>query len=155
MHEHHASTTFGVAPSFLFSLTHHLPFLSPFPLGDRLNGASGAKNGKIAGGNSMMLARNESYPRDILARPRRLVVRARGVIVVFTCIITPLAASAQIVEPDVKRWSEEQCIWLHRTLDECKSGPVTDPQQECSGKLREVEGGSMSTTRGFYALDRA
>ena len=103
----------------------------------------------------MMLARNESYPRDILARPRRLVVRARGVIVVFTCIITPLAASAQIVEPDVKRWSEGQCIWLHRTLDECKSGPVTDPQQECSGKLREVEGGSMSTTRGFYALDRA
>jgi hypothetical protein len=71
------------------------------------------------------------------------------VIVVFAYIITPLAASAQIVEPDVKRWSEEQCIWLHReALDECK---MTDPQQECSGKLADQ--GSMSTIRRLNALD--
>jgi hypothetical protein len=71
------------------------------------------------------------------------------VIVVFAYIITPLSASAQIVEPDVKRWSEEQCIWLHReALDECKR---TDPQQECSGKLADQ--GSMSTIRRLNALD--
>ena len=45
-------------------------------------------------------------PDSILARLQRLVVRARGVIVVFAYIITPLAASAQIVESDVTRWSE-------------------------------------------------
>lgn len=53
-------------------------------------------------------------PDDILTRLQRLVERARGVIVVSTCIIAPFSASAQIVVPDVKRWSEEQCIWLHR-----------------------------------------
>jgi len=43
---------------------------------------------------------------SILARLQRLVARARGVIVVFAYIITSLAASAQIVESNVTRWSE-------------------------------------------------
>jgi len=70
-------------------------------------------------------------PDDILTRLQRLVVRARGVIVVSTCIIAPFSASAQIVVPDVKRWSEEQCIWLHRhALDACKK---TDPPTRMLG----------------------
>src|SRR5215813_9620168 len=88
-------------------------------------------------------------PDDIVARLQRVVVRARGGIVVSTWIITPLAASAQIVVPDVKRWSEEQCVWLHRhALEACKR---TDPQQECSGKMAEET--SMAINRGLSALD--
>ena len=45
-------------------------------------------------------------PDDILTRLQRLVVRARGVVVVFAYIITSLAASAQIVESNVTRWFE-------------------------------------------------
>jgi hypothetical protein len=81
-------------------------------------------------------------------RLQRLVVRARGVIVVFTCIITPLAASAQIVPDVIKRWSEEECIWLHRqALDECRAGA----NNHCAHEL--LDAFSMSTNRGLSALD--
>jgi len=86
-------------------------------------------------------------PDDILRRLQRLVVRARGVIVVFTCIITPLAASAQIDQPAIKRWSEKLCIWLHRqALGECKT-----LHPDCS--LNETFLISMSTNRGIAALE--
>ena len=60
---------------------------------------------------------------DIPGRLQRLVARARRVIVVFTCVITPLSASAQIVLLDTKRWTEKDCRWLHKhVLDECSGG---------------------------------
>lgn len=84
-------------------------------------------------------------PNDILAQLEP-VVRARWVIVVFACTIIALAASAagQTDLPDVKRWSERECIWLYRqVLPECKD------QHPCS----ETPDFSMSTSRGLEALE--
>ena len=72
-------------------------------------------------------------PDDIPARLQRFIVRARGMIVVFTCIITPLAASAR-VGPDVKRWSEKQCIY-RQVIDECKRAG----SHECSVESLEFK----------------
>jgi hypothetical protein len=70
--------------------------------------------------------------------------------VVFICIITPLAASAQIDVPAIKRWSEKECIWLHRqALDECKeNGRGFEGTKLCS-----QDDFSMSTNRGLSAFD--
>jgi hypothetical protein len=68
---------------------------------------------------------------------------ATRTIFVLWCVMAPVAASAQIVVPDVKRWSEKECSWLHQqALPECRD------QQPCSA----TPDFSMSTECGLTAL---
>jgi hypothetical protein len=58
--------------------------------------------------------------------------------------MAPVAASAQIVVPDVKRWSEKESSWLYQhVLPECRT------QRLCSA----TPDFSMSTERGLTSLD--
>lgn len=72
--------------------------------------------------------------------PKRLSLLA---LALFSLLL-PASVSAQIVVPDVERWTDKECRWLHRqVLDACKN--LTD----CT----DTSDMSMSTQRGLYALE--
>jgi hypothetical protein len=69
---------------------------------------------------------------------------ARRATFVLWCVMAPVAAWAQIVVPDVKRWSEKECSWMYQqVLPECRT------QRPCSA----TPDFSMSTERGLTSLD--
>ena len=62
---------------------------------------------------------------------------------VLWLVMAPVPARAQIIVPDVKRWSEKECSWLYQqALSECRI------QQHCSA----TPDFSMSTERRLTAL---
>lgn len=72
--------------------------------------------------------------------PKRLPL----ILLALFSLALPESISAQIVVPDVEKWTDKECRWLHRqALEECKK--LTD----CT----DASDMSMSTQRGLSALE--